>query len=147
VNDSDGDADVLSVTQVTAVSTAGGSVGLVSGVITYTPPADFSGIDTFTYTVADGRGGTALGTVTVTVREGDAIGGNEARITPSAGGFLVRFSGIPGADYQVQWAEDATGPWNDLGSPVTASALGIVEVEDTTFPLPDERFFRVTAAP
>jgi hypothetical protein len=147
VNDTDEDADVLSVTQVTAVSTAGGSVGLVSGVITYTPPADYSGSDTFTYTVADGRGGTSLGTVTVTVREGDAIGGNEARITPSAGGFLVRFSGIPGAAYQVQWADDATGPWNDLGIPLAASALGIVEMEDTTFPLPDERFFRMITAP
>jgi hypothetical protein len=147
VNDTDGDGDELSVTQVTALSTAGGSVVLASGVITYTPPADFAGSDTFTYTVADGRGGTALGTVTVTVREGDAIGGNGARITPSAGGFLVRFSGIPGADYQVQWADNATGPWNALGSPVTASPLGIVEVEDTTFPLPDERFFRMIAAP
>ncbi len=37
------------------------------GTFAYVPDADFSGIDTFTYTVSDGRGGTALATATVEV--------------------------------------------------------------------------------
>jgi hypothetical protein len=35
--------------------------------VTYTPGANFSGIDSFTYTVTDGNGGTATGTIQVTV--------------------------------------------------------------------------------
>ncbi len=34
----------------------------------YTPNADFSGVDNFTYKITDGRGGTAVGNVAVTVK-------------------------------------------------------------------------------
>ena len=48
-----------------------GAHGTVSctgpGVCTYTPAADYNGPDSFTYTVSDGNGGTATGTVNVTV--------------------------------------------------------------------------------
>src|SRR5690606_21450893 len=65
-NDSAQDPDdVLEITGVTAVS--GGTVSLVDGEITFAPNADFVGPATFTYTVADGRGGTDTGTVTVNV--------------------------------------------------------------------------------
>ena len=37
------------------------------GTVTYTPDADFHGIDTFTYTISDGNGGTDTATVIVTV--------------------------------------------------------------------------------
>ena len=47
----------------------------------YTPALDFSGVDTFTYTIADGNGGFGTATVTVTVQ---AVGG-----TPP--GFKVAF--------------------------------------------------------
>ena len=36
--------------------------------IIYTPTAGFVGIDTFNYTISDGRGATATATVTVTIR-------------------------------------------------------------------------------
>ncbi len=64
-NDSDADGDTLSVAAVTQGSN--GTVTLVGGVVSYTPNADFAGADTFSYTVADGNGGSAVGTVTVTV--------------------------------------------------------------------------------
>ncbi|MBA3541385.1 MAG: tandem-95 repeat protein, partial [Deltaproteobacteria bacterium] len=64
-NDTDVDADTL---VVTATSTpAHGTVTRAAGVATYTPVANYSGADTFTYTVSDGQGGTASGTVMVTV--------------------------------------------------------------------------------
>jgi hypothetical protein len=65
-NDSDLDGDALSVTAVTNGAN-GSAVRNANGTVTYTPNAGFSGADSFTYTVSDGRGGTATGTVSVTV--------------------------------------------------------------------------------
>ncbi len=61
VNDSDVDGDSLSVTGVT--NGAHGTVTLVDGVVTYTPDADYHGVDTFTYTITDGNGATSSATV------------------------------------------------------------------------------------
>ena len=63
-NDRDVDGDPLRVLAVGAGSSA---VVNQDGTLTYTPPADFNGSDSFTYTVGDGNGGTDTGTVTVTV--------------------------------------------------------------------------------
>ncbi|MEO8269604.1 MAG: cadherin-like domain-containing protein, partial [Aureliella sp.] len=43
----------LNITAVSATSIKGGTLTLVGGVITYTPPANYSGADSFTYTVTD----------------------------------------------------------------------------------------------
>ncbi len=64
-NDSDVDGDSLSVESVTPP--AYGTATFTGGTITYTPAADFNGIDSFTYTVSDGHGGTATAAVSVTV--------------------------------------------------------------------------------
>lgn len=66
-NDSDPDGDILTITSVGAPS--GGGTAVVQGGGThlrYTAPTT-GGAKTFTYTVSDGRGGTAVGTVTVNV--------------------------------------------------------------------------------
>jgi hypothetical protein len=54
-NDSDVDADTLTITGVT--SGTGGTVALVGGNIVFTPTANFNGAGSFTYTVSDGNGG------------------------------------------------------------------------------------------
>jgi len=64
-NDSDPDGDTLSVDSVT--DGANGTVVTDGTTATYTPAANFNGVDTFTYTVSDGNGGTDSATVTVTV--------------------------------------------------------------------------------
>jgi DNA/RNA endonuclease G (NUC1) len=66
-NDSDVDADTLTVTAVT--QGAHGSVTITGGgtAVSYTPAANFFGGDSFTYTISDGNGGTDTATVTVTV--------------------------------------------------------------------------------
>ena len=64
-NDSDLDGDTLTVTEISQAQH--GSVQLAGTTVTYTPVADFSGADSFTYTISDGHGGTATGTVAVTV--------------------------------------------------------------------------------
>ena len=66
-NDSDADGDTLTIIGVSTNSVRGGIVVLIGTNVVYTPPPGFVGIDTFTYTVSDGQGGTAPATVTVTV--------------------------------------------------------------------------------
>jgi hypothetical protein len=64
-NDTDADGDPLTVSEVT--QGANGAVTTDGTNAIYTPGAGFFGIDSFTYTVDDGFGGTDVGTVTVTV--------------------------------------------------------------------------------
>lgn len=66
-NDSDPDGDDLSVDAVT--QPANGTTSIDGAEVTYTPESSFWGMDTFGYTVADGSGGMAHATVTVTVHE------------------------------------------------------------------------------
>jgi Bacterial Ig domain len=65
-NDVDVDGDALQVTAVTQ-----GSLGAVTlnanDTVTYTPAANVSGADSFTYTVRDAGGATDIATVTVTI--------------------------------------------------------------------------------
>jgi CshA-type fibril repeat protein/VCBS repeat-containing protein len=65
-NDSDPEADTLSVSSVT--QPAHGAVALnADGTITYTPSANFNGSDSFSYTASDTNGATDTASVTVTV--------------------------------------------------------------------------------
>lgn len=67
-NDTDPDNDVLRVSGVPGRSANGGSVELLStGDWQYTPPFGFSGGDTVSYAISDGRGGTAIGQITIDV--------------------------------------------------------------------------------
>jgi len=66
--DSDQDGDSITITAWDATSTAGGTVSCLGGTIcSYNPAAGFLGIDTFTYTISDGNGGTDVGLVTLFV--------------------------------------------------------------------------------
>ncbi|WP_338016066.1 Ig-like domain-containing protein [Meridianimarinicoccus roseus] len=65
-NDTDPENDTLTVSAFDATSAAGGTITESGGLFTYTPGAEFSGTDTFSYTVTDGDL-TDTATVTVTV--------------------------------------------------------------------------------
>jgi uncharacterized delta-60 repeat protein len=66
-NDIDADSDPLIVSDFDATSEFGGTVTEnPDGTLTYTPAQDFSEVDTFQYTVSDGKGGTDIATVTIT---------------------------------------------------------------------------------
>ncbi|MFM1769099.1 MAG: hypothetical protein RJA22_1628 [Verrucomicrobiota bacterium] len=67
-NDSDPDGDPLQIISAGPASERGGAIRFDGTNVVYTPPPNYSGPDTFTYTVSDGRGGTATATVTVLVR-------------------------------------------------------------------------------
>lgn len=65
--DSDVDGGALNVVAA-VLATAHGSVNLLTdGSFTYMPDADYSGLDSFDYTLLDGQGGSDTGTVHITV--------------------------------------------------------------------------------
>ena len=100
-NDTDVDGDPLRVTKVT--QPRHGRASVKGGIaVTYTPPArgdtprQWNGIETFTYTVSDGRGGTDVGRVRVQVASGDC-GPIEVKLTlldPSNPVFTMEHSTV-----------------------------------------------------
>lgn len=65
-NDTDADGHVLSITSFTQGSN--GAVTSGPGIsLTYTPNPNFNGLDSFTYAISDGNGGTDTATVNITV--------------------------------------------------------------------------------
>jgi len=64
-NDTDVEGNALTVTSVQGA--VNGTVSLVAGTITFTPTTNFNGAASFTYTISDGNGGSATGTVNITV--------------------------------------------------------------------------------
>jgi hypothetical protein len=65
-NDSDPNGDSLSVASVSAPS-HGSAAANGDGTVSYTPAANYNGSDSFSYTISDGRGGSATANVSVTV--------------------------------------------------------------------------------
>ena len=142
-NDSDPDHDQLGLVSVRPTSTNGGTVTLSGGSVTYTPVTDFTGLDRFSYTISDGRGGTATANVTIFVSDGHLPGPNAVAIAASGNGFRIRFAGAPGQTYELQRASVITGPWTTLTTMV-APSYGIIEYNDQTPPL-GMAFYRVVS--
>ena len=65
-NDTDPDGDALTIASVGAPS-HGAVTNNAGASLTYTPAAGFYGADALTYSLSDGKGGTATGTVNITV--------------------------------------------------------------------------------
>lgn len=98
-NDSDAEKDTLTIVSVTSPSH--GSATISGKLVTYTPGGDFSGRDSFTYTIRDGSGKTA--TATVTVRSARVAGaGQHSTLIKDADGKVVgvlRFQSLPGGSF------------------------------------------------
>ena len=115
---SDSDGDALAVIGVSSNSASGGSVRLRADGVSYLPPYGFTNTDTFGFTVSDGHcGGTAVGTVIVEVK---VSGSQVASFTIQHlgdGGNLLRFTGLDGWTYRLQYTESLENPsWQDLAT-------------------------------
>ncbi len=64
-NDTDPDGDTLSILSVQGA--VNGTVALVGGNVVFTPASNYNGAASFTYTITDGKGGTATATVNLQV--------------------------------------------------------------------------------
>lgn len=82
-NDTDPDSGVLVVTEVDAPTLGTASI-TPNGQVAYDPIDGAAGLDTFTYTVTDGQGGAAVGTVRVDVTGWTAPTPEPPPPTPSA---------------------------------------------------------------
>jgi hypothetical protein len=142
----DADGDTLSITSAGPTSTNGGTVTLTSTDITYVPVTDFVGTDLFSFVVSDMYGGSATGTVQVTVTSANVPSPNVV-VPPTydsgSGTFHVTFAGIPNYTYTVQSTESQTGPWSFLKT-ATAGTDGLFEVTDAELPPPPARYYRTT---
>jgi hypothetical protein len=67
-NDSDPDGDRLTITAISKPANGTAKLAADGKRIVYDPKRRFRGTDRFTYTISDGKGGTASATVTVTVK-------------------------------------------------------------------------------
>jgi hypothetical protein len=130
---SDPDGDPLTVVSASGMSTSGGAVSLTSSNLNYMPMTDFTGLDLFTYTISDGRGGTVTVRVQITVISSNALALNivSPPMMLSNGFFHVGFAGVPGLHYSIQYSPRAAGPWTALTN-MAAGDTGLFEFEDPT---------------
>ncbi|MCP5527995.1 MAG: cadherin-like domain-containing protein [Verrucomicrobiales bacterium] len=146
-NDRDPEFDTLGVVAVSGSSAHGATVRLSGGWIFYQPDPAMNETDTFTYTVADGKGGEATGEVTLLVAEEPTGESRNWLAPPEVKGGLVtlRFVGIPGRAYQVQRRTGLTeGSWGTIAT-VTADATGRFEFTDENPPA-GTAFYRAAGA-
>jgi len=107
-NDSDPNEDVLSIVSVGNASHGSVAYNATDKTVTFTPVTDYSGAASFTYTISDGRGGTATATVNLDIKQG-----------------------IVGASLFAPTDAPASSPQNDsqsveLGVKFTVSATGTI---------------------
>ncbi len=122
---SDEDGDTLAITAASAASTRGGTVALAGGVIRYTAPAGFSGLDSFAYTVTDSGGDAATGWVTISAlapASANFISAVYASGAPPS--MTLKYAGIPGVAYAVQVSTDLASWATVQGSRTVVSASG-----------------------
>jgi hypothetical protein len=104
LNDSDPDADPLSIESVTQPEH--GTVAVTGGDIVFTPNEGFTGTDSFAYTVTDGRGKTDMATVTVGVSSEAGAGGATEEEACDRGVIIseIAWAGTA-ADPRDEWIE------------------------------------------
>jgi hypothetical protein len=120
-----------SIAALDSTSGAGGTLSQLGAFVFYTPPAGDPGSDSFHYTLSDGNGHTASGTVVITIRGADnSQSSNIVGYSGVPGSFTIMFVGIPGLSYHIQWASAVNGPWTSFDAK-TASTNGSFSETDT----------------
>jgi len=148
-NPTDANDDVLTITGVTG--TTNGTASTDGTNITYT--ATGAGIDSFTYTVDDGFGGSASQTVSVVIdsSNGSQTGHNGLSAQAVGGNAILGYAGIPGYKYALDITHDLTVPvtWTPVVTN-TAATNGVIGSLSYTNPIsgsPTNDFYRTRYVP
>jgi hypothetical protein len=123
-NASDVDGDTVTLTSV-GTSTNGVTLTIGGGYVSYLNTNLVT--DQFTYTVSDGKGASATGTVTLIITP-FALGQN-ATVTVSGSSATVGFAGIPGYKYGVQRSTNLLD-WVTILT-TNAPGTGVFDVTDS----------------
>jgi hypothetical protein len=140
--DKDADKDPLTIIAVSATGTNGGTIVMSGNTITYTPPPNCVGNDSFTYTITDPYGGVTNCTLNATVQMNSTTTSVINHITqqPDGNQQLVAF-GMPGKTYIIQASSNMSN-WDNLTTNVVPSSSVIVffDLTATNYPA---RFYRL----
>lgn len=96
VSATDADNDVL--TYSVSTSAKHGTTSVSGGAITYTPSANYNGLDSFVVTASDGKGGTATQTINVTVLSDGITEGTDGNDTLIGTQGVDALQGLKGND-------------------------------------------------
>ena len=152
----DADGDSLTLVSISPTSAQGGPVAISGPYVIYTPPAGYSGGDSFSYTVQDSFGATAGATVPVTVRPSNIVLAGSALLAPppDADTFappLIR-SLAQQSDGNLQLEISAAGQtclveassdleaWSIIGTNTAELGNIFMDLNATNFPM---RFYRL----
>ncbi len=142
----DPDGNPMTITGVNYSGGNGSSVSLSGPNINYTPGVNFTGSESFSYTLGDNQGGSATGTVNVTVvPSGETF--NRVAINSLPGGNVqLIYAGIPDYNYALDWTHSLTPPvtWIPLA---TNQADNIGTLTFTNTPSGGADFYRTRYVP
>jgi hypothetical protein len=127
---SDPDGDPVTVSGASSSSASGGSIVLGGDSLTYSPASNFSGSDSFSLTVQDGRGGSTTASVTMQVVGNDGFSGYAPPAFQRVTGNQMRmtFTGKPGTSYRFERSTNLS-LWSTLQT-LTAGSNGQLEFTD-----------------
>jgi len=134
----DADGDVLEVSAL-GPSEQGATLSHNATWVFYLPASGNDNPDTFGYTISDGYGGSASGTVTVSVVRQGAVA---TQITYTESGVVISFAGIPGYWYDVQRDSDAQFTCPTVITTTQAPPAGVFTVPDCD-PLNPAGYYRL----
>ena len=140
-NDYDLDQDPLTVVPAGSTSAHGAQLTFTGSAVDYIPSsaAMTAGEDRFACLVQDGRGGQAVGMVTLKFIATNWLHLDLSSVPTS--GAKLQMGGIPGKAYLIQASADLVD-WEDLHT-VTATATGLIELRDQDAKNHSCRFYRI----
>ncbi len=144
-NDSDPDGDPINLSGVSEA--ANGTVSSnANGTLTYTPKAGFSGNDSFSYSISDGKGGSNTATVGVVVNAAPPTGGGSGSGSSGSPASVVRIEAesMTLSGYEKESASFASGgqliriPNSGTSGTATAQFTGVAGTYDLKVVYHDE---------